>query len=88
MLKFKAIIFAWFFFGIINMSEEANILGMFHIPVKSHHVLGSALLKALAGKGHNVTMISPYPLKEKLENYTDVPLKGLMEFKAGTGFVS
>lgn len=63
-----------------------NILGIFHFPSQSHHILGSTLLKELARRGHNVTMISPFPFDEKIPNYTDVKLEGLLEFKEGKVF--
>lgn len=61
--------------------EAANILAVFPLPSPSHVVLGSALLKALARRGHHVTMLSAYPLKEPVENYTDIFLDGLLEYK-------
>lgn len=61
--------------------DAANILGIFPIPSPSHHILGSALLKELAKRGHHVTMLSPYPFKKSVENYTDVYLDGMLEFK-------
>lgn len=61
--------------------NSANILGAFYFPSQSHHILGSTLLKELARRGHNVTMISPFPFKEKIANYTDIELKGLLEYK-------
>lgn len=59
----------------------AKILGIFHLPSKSHHILGSTLLKALAERGHQVTMISPFPLKKPLKNYEDIHLSEMLHFK-------
>lgn len=61
--------------------DGANILGIFPLPSPSHHILGSALLKELAKRGHHVTMLSPYPFKKPVENYTDIFLDGMLEFK-------
>lgn len=60
-----------------------NILAFFHMPCYSHHILGSTLLKELARRGFNVTMVSPFPFKEKIPNYTDIELKDMMSFKEG-----
>lgn len=69
--------------NILCFGNGANILGIFHIPSQSHHILGSALLKELAKKGHHVTMISPYPLKESVPNYEDVSVENLKNKKGG-----
>lgn len=68
-------------FVVAYSVEAANILGVFPMPSPSHSVLGNALFKALAKKGHQVTMVSPYPLKEPVENYTDIYLDGMLEYK-------
>lgn len=60
-----------------------NILAFFHMPCRSHHILGSTLLKELARRGHNVTMVSSFPFEEKIPNYTDIELKDMMGFKKG-----
>lgn len=60
--------------NVLSVVQSAKILGIFHFPSKSHHILGSALLKELAKRGHEVTMVSPYPLKTPLKNYRDIAL--------------
>uniref|UniRef100_A0A182X8K0 Uncharacterized protein n=1 Tax=Anopheles quadriannulatus TaxID=34691 RepID=A0A182X8K0_ANOQN len=52
--------------------ESAKILGIFPTASKSHWILGSSLLKELAQDGHEVTMISPFPLKNAPKTYRDV----------------
>ncbi|XP_058461853.1 UDP-glycosyltransferase UGT5-like [Malaya genurostris] len=52
--------------------EAAKILGVFPTTSKSHYTVGSALMKALAKKGHEVTVISPFPQKKQLKNYHDI----------------
>ncbi|KAB0804986.1 hypothetical protein PPYR_01956 [Photinus pyralis] len=59
----------------------AKILAVFHFPCKSHHILGSALLKELARKGHEVTMISPFPFQHPVTNYRDVDITGMLDYK-------
>lgn len=59
----------------------AKILAIFHFPCKSHHILGSTLLKNLADRGHQVTMVSPFPFKEQIKNYRDVDITGMLEYK-------
>lgn len=71
--------------AIYTLSEGAEILGVFHHPGKSHHSLGETLLKALVSRGHKVTMISPFPLKVPVVNYTDINLSGFLEEIQGKG---
>ncbi|XP_017774703.1 PREDICTED: UDP-glucuronosyltransferase 2C1-like [Nicrophorus vespilloides] len=61
----------------------AKILGVFPYPSKSHFILGRTLLKELAARGHEVTMISPFPLDKPLKNYKDVHMSRVMEWKYG-----
>lgn len=63
--------------------NAANILAVFPTPSPSHYILGSELIKGLIKKGHHVTMASPYKMTEKLDNYTDIVLEGMVEFKEG-----
>ncbi|KAK9891158.1 hypothetical protein WA026_013475 [Henosepilachna vigintioctopunctata] len=63
----------------LGVSKAANILGIWFYSGKSHHILGEVLLKELARRGHNVTMVSTFPLKEPFPNYTDVYLTGMKE---------
>lgn len=67
--------------SIASCSEAANILGIFHYPSKSHHIMGATLLEALASKGHQVTMLSPYRLSKPFGNFTELVLQEMLEFK-------
>lgn len=64
-------------------SHSANILGIFHVPSKSHYILGSALFEGLAKHGHNVTMVSPYPYRNTISTYQNVVLEEIHQFKEG-----
>lgn len=65
----------------VQWAFSARILGIFPFPSPSHRALGTSLLKALAARGHNVTMLSPYPLKEAVPNYRDIYIDGVVEFR-------
>nr|AVT42225.1 UDP-glucuronosyltransferase 40AF2 [Lissorhoptrus oryzophilus] len=64
---------------IIKCLEGAKILGVLSIPGGSHYILQSKLLKALAENGHDITFITPYEYKGKLQNgtWTNIVLNGL-----------
>ncbi|XP_076393332.1 UDP-glucosyltransferase 2 isoform X3 [Megachile rotundata] len=49
-----------------------KILGIFPFHGKSHFVMFEELMKALARKGHQVDVISTFPLKRPYANYTDI----------------
>ncbi|EDV93638.1 UDP-glycosyltransferase UGT5 isoform X1 [Drosophila grimshawi] len=44
-----------------------------HTAANSHFYVGQALAKGLVAAGHEVTVISPFPQKNPLKNYVDVP---------------
>jgi hypothetical protein len=44
-------------------TEAARILGIFPTPSISHQLPFQAIMKALAARGHQITVISPNPLK-------------------------
>ncbi|XP_055910483.1 UDP-glycosyltransferase UGT5-like [Eupeodes corollae] len=58
--------------AIISGAHSYKILGIFPSMLKSHFFVGNSLMKGLAEKGHEVTMISPFPEKIKLKNYRDI----------------
>lgn len=71
---------------ILASVEGAKILGIFHMPSHSHHTIGKALFKRLASKGHEVTMVSPFPLKTPVKNYEDIFLEEILQIKDGNVF--
>uniref|UniRef100_A0A4Y0BFN0 UDP-glucuronosyltransferase n=1 Tax=Anopheles funestus TaxID=62324 RepID=A0A4Y0BFN0_ANOFN len=85
MKPIKSSVGAVAFFGLIFMMaqgivEPAKILSIFPTMSKSHWILGSSLMKELAQNGHEVTVISPFPLKNAPKNYrhVDVPYRTQM----------
>jgi hypothetical protein len=71
-------------FGLLllhNGVHGARILGVFPVGAPSHYILGNSLLKGLAEKGHDVTMVSPFAEKNPPKNgsYRDIVLSGFAE---------
>lgn len=62
--------------GLNGIAESANILGVFHFNGKSHFIMFEALMKGLAARGHQVTVVSHFPQEKPLPNYKDLSLKG------------
>ncbi|KAJ3642461.1 hypothetical protein Zmor_025249 [Zophobas morio] len=69
----------------ISSGDSYKILTLFHIPIKSHHILASKLVKELARKGHEVTFVTPFPEKTPEKNVKEISLEGLQAlFPPGT----
>lgn len=63
---------------------SSRILGLFPHTGKSHQMVFEPLLRRLAERGHHVTVVSFFPLKNPPANYTDISLEGI----AGLGLES
>ncbi|XP_076634846.1 UDP-glucosyltransferase 2 isoform X4 [Colletes latitarsis] len=68
-MKLLLIICLWI---MISMCHGYRILGVFPLNVKSHFMMFGHLMKTLARKGHQVDVISTFPLKKPIPNYTDL----------------
>lgn len=67
-------------FGVILQNvESAKILAIFPTVSKSHWIFGSKLMKELANAGHEVTVLSPFPLKNPPKGYRDIELTGVIK---------
>jgi UDP-glucoronosyl and UDP-glucosyl transferase. len=55
-----------------------NILCFFPHVAKSHFIMAEELMKALAMRGFEITMVSHFPQKTPLKNYKDISLVGSM----------
>ncbi|KAF2905637.1 hypothetical protein ILUMI_00539, partial [Ignelater luminosus] len=64
---------------ILCTVNSSKILGVFHMPAYSHYQLGDRLLKELAARGHEVTVITPYAEKNPVKNFKQVVLTGAIE---------
>lgn len=65
--------------AILACDQIANgyrILGVFPLHGKSHWIMQEALMKELARRGHQVDVITHFPQKNPIPNYTDISLKG------------
>lgn len=57
--------------------QSARILGLFPHPGRSHQMVFDPLMRTLAEKGHDVTVVSFFPIKDPPPNYTSVSLEGV-----------
>lgn len=73
-----------FFLTIVTSCvNTAKILCIFHMHSKSHHNAAVEIFKGLANKGHEVTVVSPFPLKKTPINYQDIDLPEMRKNKEG-----
>ena len=63
----------------MTVVESYKFLAVLHTSARSHFIVGSALMKALAFKGHEVYVISPFPQKSAIANYHDVHLQSTIK---------
>ncbi|XP_050298918.1 UDP-glycosyltransferase UGT5-like isoform X4 [Anthonomus grandis grandis] len=58
-----------------------KILGVFPIAAVSHQILATKLMETLAEAGHEVTLVSPYPVKNVAKHwkYRNIVLDGIAE---------
>lgn len=76
-------VFAVFVIG----GDGYRILGVFPAPAYSHYSLASRLMKALAEKGHDVTIVAPFKEKNPPKNYREIVLEDLKRIVDGKKIV-
>lgn len=57
---------------IAGLSAGSRILFLFPTPSESHLIVVKGLSTTLAERGHDVTVVSPFPLKKAMKNYRDI----------------
>ena len=60
---------------LVTGSHGARILGVFTFPSKSHMIIHRVLMLELAGRGHEVTEVTPFLESKILRNYTQIEVK-------------
>jgi len=54
------------------VTRAANILVFMPLPIKSHVRGFQPLFEELSTRGHNITVVSSFPLDRPVANYTDI----------------
>ncbi|RZB40979.1 UDPGT domain containing protein, partial [Asbolus verrucosus] len=52
---------------------------VFHLPARSHYTISSKLLNELANRGHNVTVVTPYPQKSPPKTLKEISVESLID---------
>ncbi|XP_071554845.1 UDP-glucosyltransferase 2 [Temnothorax nylanderi] len=69
-MRVLPVIFSWLF--CLAVCHGYRLLGLFPFQGKSHFVMFEQLMKGLARKGHQIDVVSKFPLKKPYPNYTDI----------------
>ncbi len=77
-MKLLYLLLAIFGLAIVKI-DGLKVLTIAPFSAKSHFAIANAISKTLHKAGHNITMLSPFPLKKPLQNYTDVSVAKTME---------
>ena len=67
-------IFISIFLIHLKSSNGIEVLGILPFESKSHFAIGDAIMKSLAEFYHNVTVVSPYPVKRELYFYKNISI--------------
>lgn len=70
------------FVALAACANGARILGIIPLVSHSHYIGAYKLLKALAARGHDVTLVSPYKDKAPSKNFRDIVLEGFAEVQS------
>ncbi|XP_049767646.1 UDP-glycosyltransferase UGT5-like [Schistocerca cancellata] len=69
-------------------ARAAHVLVVFPVGSGSHRNLGQAIARGLHARGHRVTVVSPFPRQQPLQNWTDVAIPNTIHFFGQTsGFL-
>lgn len=62
-------------FECLNFAVCSRILFLFPTPSQSHLIVAKGLTTTLAERGHDVTVVSPFPLDKPMKNYRDIKIE-------------
>lgn len=68
---------------LLSSATAYNYLLVLPTIARSHYNVGSALAKGLAAAGHQVTLVSPFPLKTPIQNINDLPVPNILKAMSG-----
>ncbi|XP_078046354.1 UDP-glycosyltransferase UGT5 [Augochlora pura] len=62
-----------------HFGSGLRILGLFPLNGRSHWVMAERLMVALAERGHQVDVVTQFPMKKPPPNYTEYSLAGTLK---------
>jgi len=73
-MNFAALLVATCLAVLSHPVDGARILAVFPFPSHSHIIVCSGLTKALAARGHELVVVSPFTEKKPIPNYTEIDI--------------
>ncbi|XP_050522153.1 UDP-glucosyltransferase 2-like [Daktulosphaira vitifoliae] len=74
----KVFFIFFIFIASLGIISGANILGVFPVNGMSHWIVYESILKTLAARGHNITVITSFPQKSPVPNYIDIDVSNIL----------
>ncbi|KAG7309345.1 hypothetical protein JYU34_005292 [Plutella xylostella] len=71
---------------LVQCSSSYKLLCFFPFPSRSHANLGEGFVKYLLNDGHEITYVTPIPMRSNHERLRQVDVGSLMEFAKGLNF--
>lgn len=65
--------------AILQEVEGFKVIGVFPIAYKSHFAIGHSIVMSLHDAGHEITVVSPHPMKNPIKNYRDISKENIFE---------
>lgn len=62
-----------------TLSYGFKVFSLIPFPSKSHFAIGRSIIDSLIEAGHEVTVMSPYPQKLPVDNYTDIDVSSFLD---------
>ncbi|XP_023036443.1 UDP-glycosyltransferase UGT5 [Drosophila willistoni] len=69
--------------GCVGLCSAYNFLMVLNSAGRSHFNVGHALAKGLVAKGHEITVVSVFPLKKPIPGYHDVDVPNVIKVMQG-----
>lgn len=77
MMKILLLFFVFCTFS--ELVKSAKILLLYPVPSPSHGILGETFARALSSKGHEITFVSPYTMKQECPNCKHILADGIID---------
>ena len=59
--------------------DGLKIFGILPFASKSHWLVGHEIIKSLVEAGHDATVLTAYPLKDKIRNYEEIDVSFIVD---------
>lgn len=75
----NTIVLCFLLLALINAATAFKVLAFLPFFASSHNKIGQSIARAIADKGHDVTIISCFPKKDPNRNYKEISTEDFLE---------